>query len=627
MARKGYPLFFSIVLVGCLAIGALGNLTGYSGAAMLIVTILGLTGIRLFTADINKIKPIYVRLGIGVGLLVMLVVQIFILKVMPDTVYHDPYRVLSQADQMAAGHISWDITYFWRYSNNVPIAYLMSLWLRFTQLFSLSTNASIHILSIIVLDSFITLVLTTTWKLSHRNSTTIGAFIFLVLTPFAYTYYLQVFYTDLPTMLVLLIIMRTVMGWSHSSRTRKLLVGSGLVFTVLIGALLKPNIVVLLPALAIVALILARKKLFKKSQLLLPMVLITLGFGLSVPTTQAIYRASNYTPETTFAFPVTHWMLMGVNYSHHGMFAGHDVARDIALPNKTARRNYDLKHISKRVKNLGALGLMKLWVAKIAVLLNVQGIQNWYNGGFQSAPSWYQQHAQSIQKLIMISYTAATLVLWATLALRLFTWQPDLSDGKQVAALLAIITALGYLAFHTLLWEAEPRYGQAALPLFWFALAAVPTPVGEPKRAVNFSRLVAPLGIGATLLTTFSLATILGHSYPTSTVVAAQRSQLSTQYHAKPTDLASGHVMTEEVALHSTANYFSVQIHKHSHVQVSLENLTTHHRYQLSKVGYVYRCITGSNPGGIKSSLVTRRQKVSPWTWFRPTITGSTQNR
>lgn len=612
MNRKALPTFFSTVLISCLAIGTLSNLTDYTGIAVLIVAVLICVSTQLFANRINKLTFTHFRFGIGMGLLTMLVGQIFVLNTMPVTVYHDPYRVLSQADQMAASHMTWNITYFWRYANNVPMAYLMSLWLRFTQLFGLSTNFSVHLLSILILDSFIILLLSTIWKISHRQSMVVGAFAFLALTPFAYTYYLQIFYSDLTSMLVLLIVMRVVMDWPHGSKMNHLVSGTGLVISLLIGALLKPNIIVLLPALAIVALILIKKKLFKKSLLLTPIILIALSFGLSLPATQAINHASNYTPDAKYAFPVTHWMMMGMNSSHHGAYSGKDVGRDIKLPNKTARSHADLKRISKRVKTLGVPGLIKLWVVKIGILLNVRGIQNWYNGGFRSAPAWYQRHARFFMELTIISYAAATLAFWFTLIRRLFGWRPDLTDSRQVTALLAIVTTLGYLAFHTLLWEVEPRYGQATLPLIWLLLAAVPIPSREKQRAVEAPRILARLSMVVTLLMTFSFAGILSQSQFKKVIVAAQRSQLSEQYHAKPTTVRPGHVITEDVSLHGAANHFSLQIHNGSKVNASLENLKTHVRYHLYSAGRNYHLHQHLKAGQYRMIIQNGTRKSQP---------------
>lgn len=93
MKKLVLPSFLPGILIICLIIGLMANVISYMGVAMVIA-------------------------------------QIMTLLFFPNMVYHDPYRVLSQADQMAANQNTWDITYFWRYPNNVSITYLMSLWLR-----------------------------------------------------------------------------------------------------------------------------------------------------------------------------------------------------------------------------------------------------------------------------------------------------------------------------------------------------------------------------------------------------------------------------------------------------------------------------------------------------------------
>nr|WP_243681507.1 hypothetical protein [Lacticaseibacillus manihotivorans] len=157
MAKLRRPQFLPGFLAICLTIGVIANL--YTKKALMtgVVVLIGsalLLSICHFLAPkldaLAKSKVDHSLLAAG-G--VMLLGQLAILKWLPVTVYHDPYRVLSQADQMAAGHNIWAITYFWRYPNNVPLAYLLSLWLRFTNLFGLSTNTSIHLLSLIVLDA------------------------------------------------------------------------------------------------------------------------------------------------------------------------------------------------------------------------------------------------------------------------------------------------------------------------------------------------------------------------------------------------------------------------------------------------------------------------------------------
>lgn len=600
MKKLVLPSFLPGILIICLIIGLMANVISYMGVAIVILTILLYAATRfVFIPRLNHIPFSRLRIAMGIGFVAMVIAQIMTLIFFPNTVYHDPYRVLSQADQMAANQNTWDITYFWRYPNNVSITYLMSLWLRITQLFGLSTNTAIHLLSIIVLDGFILYFLVVIRRLNQNNSMVLGAFAFFVLTPFAYTYYLQVFYSDLPTMFVLLLVLSILYRWPTYSRRQKIGAGLGLVVTILVGDLIKPNLIVLIPALVIVAVWLGVKKRLGKSQLMIPIILIMLGFGLSVPTTQAIQHTSNYHTNPKFELPATHWMLMAYNAGTQGTYSGTDVINDNAQPNPKARQAYDLQQISKRVKKLGVFGVIKLWLTKVGILLSVSDIQDWYNGGFRAAPAWYQQHAQFFNAMISLIYTTATFVFWLFLITRLTTWRVNLSDQQQVVALIAIVTALGYIAFHTLLWEVEPRYGQAILPLLMFALAALPDRVNRQflnLRWVTLKRFSAVL-IVVILFVTVGLAKVVAAKNPQPLVVAAQRSQLSLQYGAQPYAMAPEETITEAVDLKGAANYFSVQVHDKSDVNVYLKNLKSGEQYQMTDSGDSYRLYRNLTPG------------------------------
>ena len=152
----------------------------------------------------------------------MIIIQLAVLKFLPVSIYHDPYRVLSQADQLAAGNFHWTTTYFWRYPNNVPITYFLYLWLNLTKTL-FSTNLALWILSFLILNSFILLTLKLAWQLSKRKSLIIGLTAFFVLTPFSYTYYLQVFYTDLPNFLLLLLIFDYLFKWDSFNKSQQVI--------------------------------------------------------------------------------------------------------------------------------------------------------------------------------------------------------------------------------------------------------------------------------------------------------------------------------------------------------------------------------------------------------------------
>lgn len=380
----------------------------------------------------------------------------------------------------------------------------------------------------------------------------------------------------------------------------------------LLGDLVKPNLIVLIPALLIVAAWLGIKKKLGKSQLMIPIILILLGFGLSSPTTQVIKQTSNYQNNPKFELPATHWMLMAYNAGTQGTYSGTDVINDNAQPNPKARQKYDIQQITKRVDKLGFWGVIKLWLTKIGILLSVGDIQDWYNGGFRDAPSWYQRHAQFFNAMISLIYTTSTIVFWLFLITRLATWRVSLSDQQQVVALIAIVTALGYIAFHTLLWEVEPRYGQAILPLLMFALAALPE---RSQRYFTNWRLVTlkRLGVAASVVIvvgTLGFAKVIADNNPQSLVVAAQRSQLSLQYGAQPYAMAPGETITETVDLKGPANYFSVQVHDKSDVTVYLKNLDNSKQYHMAYSGDSYRLYRQLTPG--RYQIIVRNDTKRP---------------
>lgn len=611
MQTRTWPNFFALILAVCLLIGMAGNLTGRLGGGIFIVTLLCALNVRLIGPRLARITDSQLKIILISGMALMMIVQIMIVHFMPVTVYHDPYRVLAQADQMASGRSVWNITYFWRYVNNVPLAYLLSLWLRLMNGLGASSNLAIHLLSLLTLDTDIALTLITVRQLSHKNELILGAFAFFALTPFAYTYYLQVFYSDLPLQLFMLIILRIVRRWSTLTRRQRLISGCGLVLTSLLAMLIKANVIVILPAMLIVVWVSRHGAMGHKLMGLVPVVLITLGFTLSVPATAVIKQAAHYTPQTSYEFPTSSWILMGLNVKSNGMYSGKDTGRQVRMPSKQARQRYNGGAIQQRMQQLGFTGLLHLWLVKIGVLLNVHGIQDWYNGGFSAAPAWYQQHEQGLRLTTTISYTVAVLTLWATICWRILAWRPDWHQPQDVAVLLAIMTALGFLAFHALLWEAEARYGQVLIPLSWFILAGIPVRVRQP---VTKRQWVMPLSVIATLASLLTVATVIGDKNPVTTVAAAQRSQLSTQYHAKPLTIRPGTVMTQEVPVHGAANYFSVQVYRGSKVHATLQNITSGRRYVLHATASVYNTHARLTAGNYRISicnLTTSNQRVA----------------
>ncbi|WP_417852646.1 hypothetical protein [Weissella viridescens] len=589
--------FLSIAL----AIGIISNMINpmipqpLEAVFILVVTVLVWFAIKAVLPLIDRLTKHQVKWIIIGALGLMLVGQILVLHYLPVTVYHDPYRVLSQADQISHGNPVWQSTYFWRYPNNVTIAYLLSVWLKFTNLFGLTTNMSLHILSILTLDTFIMLMLKTMYQISHKNRHILfGGLAFMVFTPFAYTYFLQVFYSDLPSLLLLLIIFSIIYFWPEYTGWRQWAAGITLVLAVMLGQLLKPNIIVLIPAILIVCAVLFYKKTLSLVKILIPTVLIVVGFGLSVPAKQAIFSETNYTKDEAFELPTVSWIAMGLNKDSRGTYSGDDIGTEIQIPTKSERATFETKVAKERIQELGPFGLLEQWTIKLGIFLNGANPHTFYNGGLQAAPAWKAKHSEFLNYLVSIIYQVGTILLFANVMVRAWAWRPKLNSQAEMTTLIAIVTTLGYMAFHSLVWETEPRYGQIILPLVMFVLAALPAPQFAEKSFGKRWRYVMP-AIAAIAL--FASAAFLSDYYPKKQIVAAQRSQLSTQYGARAASLPKRSVVTQKVTLNGPAKRVSVQIHEGSTFEGKIINLKTNQRYVLKQTAanYIYE---GHLPAG-----------------------------
>lgn len=573
--------FLTGLLVVCLVIGLISNFTSsqnwVAALGVAILTAIGWWGLPKLIPAIERLSKVQLFWLVGSGMAVMVVLQIAVIKWLPVTVYHDPLRVLDQAARMAVGHTNWKITYFWRYPQNVPVAYLLSRWLKLTMELGMSVNRGVHLLSMLLLDGMVLLGIDTTWRVSRKKHLVVGILAFALLSPFAYTYYLQVFYTDLPVMFVLLYMMRTLVLWRRRNWWQRSISGVLLVVAAMLGQVTKANMIVVLPALLLASLLMWGRCQFKQSHLLVPIVLIALGIGLSFPLSSAFDKAANFTRQSRYEFPITEWVAMGLNKSSHGTFNTKDVKANVKLRSKAARNQRNIKVIKKRLIKQN-WGLVRHWLIKLMVLTNSANILHWYNGGMQEAPGGYLRHAPVISGLVAISYQVATCLVFGFIIKRLLVNQMALATTNNQVALIVILTTLGYLAFHVLLWEVEERYGQVLVPLSWLLLMLLPA--GDRKEIKTWQKWEVA-GAGALALG-LAATTALGVNSSGQTVtVTAQRSQLSTQYGAKPIDLKPGNQITQIVKLNGTANRISVQVHAKSKVEVTLVNLISGEQYVL----------------------------------------------
>lgn len=599
------------ILCAALLVGALANILmadafSWQFIPMLIVSSLVLLGIIVQPTDrLERLSNQRFKIMLGLMFGVMVVVQLLVLKFLPVTVYHDPFRVLAQAAQMATGNYDWNITYFWRYAQNVPIAWLLSRWLVVTNWLGLSVNWGVNLLEIAMLDTLIGLTLLTAWQLTQRKKLVLGLAGFFMLTPFAYSYYLQVFYTDLPNMLILLLVFRQLILWHRFSRQQKIYRGLLLVVLTTLGMLIKANLIVLAPAVLLTILIMRPKRSLK-----LAMGTILIGMALSVPVHAGIDRAARFQHDSAYQFPTIAWVVMGMNQHTQGTYSAKDVMRNIDQKDETSRKKVDQQVLKKRLTKMGIAGVIKQVVVKDGILLNDTQMTEWYNGGFRKAPRWYLSSARNWHGLMALIMGTATICLYLLAIVRLWRWRPQRFDDQQTILMLLVMTALGYLGFHALLWEAEPRYGQAIFPLL-FMILMLTKPDAVKAELPGLLKKARPVSLAVVLLGMMLLAWNQGLDGESTNIVTAQRSQLSTQYHARPTYLKPGQSVSQQIELNGQGQYLSVQIHQGSRLKVSLhdQNGQTWH---LKRSGDSYHLHQSLKPGTYRLTVANQTNQKQP---------------
>lgn len=581
---------FPLLLAGGLLIGIISNIVApinvKESCLVVIISVILWYLWPYFKVKTNQLSQKTVTWCIGIGIILIFIIQLIVLRYLPATIYHDPFRVLYQAEHLSQGQHVWSSsTYFWRYPNNVPLAFLLSQWLKLTTFIHLSTNTALHILSIVLLDGFILIALSTIRKISRRNSEALAILTFFIVSPFAYTYYLQVFYSDLPILICLMLCFAILERWTSLSKKSKTLNGLLLFGLILIGQLIKPNLIVFVVAIIILMfyLLLNNRKTLVKY--LLPLSIILLGFVATISVKTAIDQTVDFSNNTKYELPTTNWIWMSYNPKGNGTYVGADIKKMTQLPTKAARQSYNEKEIPNRIKSLGVTGVVERWVVKVGVLLNVGHIQRSYTGGYIEAPATYQKYQSQLSLLGSLIMRVGFIFIYGLAFMECLSLIIKKHYAINPTRDLAILLAVGYLAFHALVWEAESRYGQPILPLLLFINASL---IPEKQTDLTLSKPRSrTFLLSGTLLIAVLVFAVWSKPLLSSKkmLVAGQRSQLSLQYKAKPTWISKNTTISQTVVLNHAATKLSISAPQKTHLYAQLVSIDDHRSYALIHKG------------------------------------------
>lgn len=396
-------------------------------------------------------------------------------------------------------------SYFSKYTNQVPLLIFAYFFTKIGSIFG-CTNVVLmgtifNALFMAVMAFFIYL----TGKELKDEKTGLLALIFTVINPIFYLYS-SYFYTDTLCMPFAVIgLYLAIKCIKTDSIKKKILFGilSGLIF--FIG--LKVRIVVVILLIAILALILINKEIKHKLKiyfvLLIGLVVGLLGFKVA-------YSFFDINLNPNEAFPITHWLMMGLNEEHTGGYNGSD--HDLTFNEKTyeEKKEANIEEIKTRLKELGPIGLIKLEGAKIA--------RTWSSGNYgvyaklnntSDGVGIYEYLGGYGNTNIFLKYSLQILKTYISfmILLGLVTRFRKKSDTYHYEDII-YIALFGAILFY-ILWESAQRYSLSFLPWMIIPLGLIYERINKKEEDLSkkekYNHIMKISSIALMLITTLLL--------------------------------------------------------------------------------------------------------------------------
>ena len=396
-------------------------------------------------------------------------------------------------------------SYFSKYTNQVPLLIFAYFFTKIGSIFGcinvVLMGTIFNALFMAVMAFFIYL----TGKELKDEKTGLLALIFTVINPIFYLYS-SYFYTDTLCMPFAVIgLYLAIKCIKTDSIKKKILFGilSGLIF--FIG--LKIRIVVVILLIAILALILINKEIKHKLKiyfaLLIGLVVGLLGFKVA-------YSFFDINLNPNEAFPITHWLMMGLNEEHTGGYNGSD--HDLTFNEKTyeEKKEANIEEIKTRLKELGPIGLIKLEGAKIA--------RTWSSGNYgvyaklnntSDGVGIYEYLGGYGNTNIFLKYSLQILKTYISfmILLGLVTRFRKKSDTYHYEDII-YIALFGAILFY-ILWESAQRYSLSFLPWMIIPLGLIYERINKKEEDLSkkekYNHIMKISSIALMLITTLLL--------------------------------------------------------------------------------------------------------------------------
>lgn len=404
----------------------------------------------------KKIKIMAIILSI-IFFIGLLLVGIFL----PISSVTDLSHIIEYVNRMISeNNLTITGAYFSKYTNQIP---LLIFTYGFTKIGSIFGTTNVLLIGTIFNALFIAITgyfIYLIGKELHSPKTGLLSLIFMMINPIFYLY-TSYFYTDTLCMPFAVIGLYLIIKCFKTDKPlNKILLGILSGFFFFIG--LKVRIVVAILLIAVLAYILINPKVLHKLKIYLA---LFIGLFIGVIGFKIIYNYFEIDLDENAAFPITHWIMMGLNEEHTGGYNSIDHDLTYNEPTYEAKKEANIEEIKARISDLGPIGLIKLEGMKIARTFSSgnYGVYAKLNNTADGT-GLYEYLGGYGNTNILMKYSLQILKTYISFMILLGAYQIFRKKEIEYKEDTIIYIALfGAILFY-IIWESAQRYSLSFLP-------------------------------------------------------------------------------------------------------------------------------------------------------------------
>ena len=453
-----FLLIFTIICFSISLIGAIFFYTNrsydYLNPLVLIVgsIVYLLLLIKLYKVIIkldDKKKKIIVGILLGLQF-ILLLISAFVISSIPQV---DLIHILTEINSLNDTGSILNSVYYSVYPNN---RFLLIILYGLQKIIPISNQILFSLLSTICISVMSLFTYKTVNKVLNLNKGLLSLFI-CVLSPIFYLY-VSYYYTDVLMLPFASILIYLIVKTKDEKNLK-----SNVLYGLLIGIIAiigyKIRAVAIFILVAYFVYLIFTKKILIVLKKFAP---IIIGAILTITCIGTIENKFFTNVNVDKEFPMTHWIMMGVNEKSYGYYSQDDYNLSSSASNVSERTDLNIKEIKNRLSDLGPFGTVKLLVVKL--------VSVWGKGDYS-----YQKYLELVNdfnpsysylledKNIVINY----LLQFSKIVVMFMAIISLINIYKSGKKSIIAISLFGAVFFY-LVWEVCPRYGLSFLP--WLIL-------------------------------------------------------------------------------------------------------------------------------------------------------------